>query len=184
MSKCPWSTTHPLNEQYHDQEWGVPSFDEHHLFEMLCLEGMQAGLSWLIILKKRAAFREKFANFNPEKIARFTPQKIELLLQDASLIRHRAKLMAIVKNAQALLRLYATGETLSNIVWSIVDHQVQDSQPKTLHDIPTKTVQSLALSKKLKKLGFVFVGPVTCYSFMQAIGMVNDHLDSCVSRKK
>ncbi|MDG6895363.1 DNA-3-methyladenine glycosylase I [Volucribacter amazonae] len=177
--RCDWVTQDPLYLDYHDNEWGKPQFDSLKLFEKLCLEGQQAGLSWITVLKKRENYRRAFFDFQPDKIVQMTSQDIDRLMQDKGLIRHRAKLVAIVKNAQAYLAMEKCGENFSHFIWSFVQGKPQCNQVKTLVDVPSKTPTSQAMSKALKKRGFVFVGETICYAFMQSMGLVNDHLDQC-----
>ena len=177
--RCPWCGTDPLYVAYHDQEWGVPTRDETHLFEMLCLEGQQAGLSWITVLKKRERYRERFAGFEVDRVARITAAGIESRLKDAGLIRHRGKLSAIVDNAKAVRAMQKNGESFSEHLWSFVGGEPIVNRLRTMKDAPAKTPVAEAMSKDLKKRGFRFVGPTTCYAFMQATGMVNDHLTSC-----
>ncbi len=161
---------------YHDEEWGVPSHDERHLFEMLTLEGAQAGLSWRTILYKRPGYRTAFAGFDASKVARFTPAKIERLLADASIVRNRLKVESAVANARAVVALEGT---LDELLWSFVDGRPVAGGWGSLDAIPAETRVSRAMSKELKRRGFRFVGPTVCYALMQATGMVNDHVTSC-----
>ncbi|WP_273395399.1 DNA-3-methyladenine glycosylase I [Actinobacillus porcinus] len=184
MSRCPWAGDSQIYIDYHDKEWGKPQFDSQKLFEKICLEGQQAGLSWITVLKKREAYRAAFHHFDPEKIATMTGADIARLMQNEGLIRHRAKLDAIVKNAKAYLQMQKCGENFSDFVWSFVNHQPQINDVPTLSVIPVKTDTSKALSKALKKRGFVFVGETTCYAFMQSMGLVDDHLNSCPCKAK
>ncbi|MGC7559993.1 DNA-3-methyladenine glycosylase I [Pasteurella sp. PK-2025] len=177
--RCAWVGNTSIYTDYHDKEWGKPEYDSLKLFEMLCLEGQQAGLSWLTVLKKRAYYRQVFHQFDPEKIAKMTALDVDRLMQDSGVIRHRKKLDAIITNAKAYLAMQKCGEHFSEFIWSFVDHQPQINRVSALSDVPTKTATSLALSKALKKRGFVFVGETTCYAFMQAAGLVNDHQDDC-----
>lgn len=179
MQRCGWVTQDPLYIAYHDSEWGVPQHDEQALFEMICLEGQQAGLSWINVLKKRENYRRCFCNFVPEQVAAFTVDDVDRLVLDAGIIRHRGKIEAIITNARALLTMRENGESFSDFVWRFVDHQPQLTQAATLSDIPVTTPTSDALSKALKKRGFKFVGSTICYSFMQACGLVNDHIATC-----
>jgi DNA-3-methyladenine glycosylase I len=182
--RCNWVRT-PADEHYHDTEWGVPSRDDRHLFEMLVLEGAQAGLSWSTILNKRAAYRRAFANFDVEAVARFTPAYIETLMNDAGIVRNRAKLEAAVANARAVLRIKAEHGSLANFVWSFVGGQpVQNDWASYKEHAPASTPQSDALSKALKAYGCKFVGSTICYAFMQAVGMVNDHQTTCDCRAR
>ncbi|WP_432721695.1 DNA-3-methyladenine glycosylase I [Jeongeupia wiesaeckerbachi] len=177
--RCGWLSDDALYVAYHDLEWGVPCHDERTLFEMLCLEGMQAGLSWLTVLKKRDGYRRAFCNFDTAAIAAFTPDDIDRLVLDPGIIRHRGKIEAIVGNARALLALHAQGDTLDRLVWDIVGGSPRINAPASLADVPASTAESELLSKRLKKLGFRFVGSTTCYAFMQACGLVDDHVQGC-----
>ena len=169
-----------LYREYHDREWGRPVVDERGLFERLCLEGFQSGLSWLTILRKRDAFREAFAGFDAERVARFGEADVERLLGDARIVRHRAKIEAAIANARGTLALREAGRPLQELVWS---HRPDDRPPAgSLSDLPAVTPESTALSKELKRHGFRFVGPTTAYAAMQACGVVNDHLRGCVVR--
>jgi DNA-3-methyladenine glycosylase I len=161
--------------RYHDEEWGVPSHDERHLFEMLVLEGAQAGLSWSTILRKREGYRAAFAGFDPERVARFRSRDVERLLKDPGIVRNRAKVEAAVTNAKATLALGG----LDAHLWAFVDGRPVRNRWKTLAELPAETPVSTAMSKDLKKRGFRFVGPTICYAFMQAVGMVNDHVTTC-----
>lgn len=178
LKRCAWARS-DLEIVYHDHEWGIPNRDEHHVFEMLTLEGAQAGLSWETILKKRDGYRKLFKNFDPKKIAKFTPDDIERLMLDPSIVRNRLKIESTINNARATLELYKSGTTLSKFVWSFVDDKPIVNHFATLKDLPAQTDLSKALSKGLKKRGFRFVGPTTMYAMMQAIGMVNDHTTDC-----
>jgi DNA-3-methyladenine glycosylase I len=176
MRRCAWvPATDPEYVAYHDDEWGVPSRDERHLFEMLTLEGAQAGLSWSTILRKRNGYRTAFANFDAAKVARFTSKDVERLLADPGIVRNRLKVDSTVNNAQRILEL----ESLSDYLWSFVDGEPKINRWRKLGDLPAETAESKAMSKDLKKRGFRFVGPTVCYSFMQACGLVNDHTVDC-----
>jgi DNA-3-methyladenine glycosylase I len=178
--RCGWAPLDdPLYLAYHDEEWGVLSHDERHLFEMLCLEGAQAGLSWATILRKRDGYRRAFAGFDPERVARFDRRSVERLLRDPGIVRNRAKIEAAVANARAVLDLRADGGGLDAFLWSFVDGRPVANRWRALSDIPDVTPASTAMSRELKRRGFRFVGPTTCYAFMQAVGMVNDHEVSC-----
>lgn len=174
MERCGWVSQDPLYIAYHDNEWGVPETDSKKLFEMICLEGQQAGLSWITVLKKRENYRACFHQFDPVKVAAMQEEDVERLVQDAGIIRHRGKIQAIIGNARAYLQMEQNGEPFADFVWSFVNHQPQVTQATTLSEIPTSTPASDALSKALKKRGFKFVGTTICYSFMQACGLVND----------
>ncbi|HCO7526860.1 DNA-3-methyladenine glycosylase I [Escherichia coli] len=179
MERCGWVSQDPLYIAYHDNEWGVPETDSKKLFEMICLEGQQAGLSWITVLKKRENYRACFHQFDPVKVAAMQEEDVERLVQDAGIIRHRGKIQAIIGNARAYLQMEQNGEPFVDFVWSFVNHQPQVTQATTLSEIPTSTSASDALSKALKKRGFKFVGTTICYSFIQACGLVNDHVVGC-----
>lgn len=177
--RCQWCGEDPLYTNYHDKEWGVPVRDDQTLFEFLILEGMQAGLSWLTILKKRENFRKAFSDFNPEKIARFTERKIEKLMQDSGIIRNRLKILAVIANAKAYLDIVENDQSFSDYLWQFTNGKPIKNAWKTLKQIPAETKESQAMSKELKRRGFKFVGPTICYAHMQATGMMNDHVVSC-----
>ena len=179
MERCGWVSQDPLYIAYHDNEWGVPETDSKKLFEMICLEGQQAGLSWITVLKKRENYRACFHQFDPVKVAAMQEEDVERLVQDAGIIRHRGKIQAIIGNARAYLQMEQNGEPFVDFVWSFVNYQPQVTQATTLSEIPTSTSASDTLSKALKKRGFKFVGTTICYSFMQACGLVNDHVVGC-----
>ena len=179
IERCPWPGTDPIYVAYHDTEWGVPVHDDRRIFEFLILEGMQAGLSWITILKKRECFRAAFDNFDAEKVARYNARKIERLLQNPGIIRNRLKVNAAVTNAKAFLKVQEAFGTFDAYVWQFVGGQPKVNAWRTLKDVPAKTVESDAMSKDLLKRGFKFVGSTICYAHMQAAGMVNDHLVSC-----
>lgn len=177
--RCNWAGDSEIYIRYHDNEWGKPEFDSQKLFEKICLEGQQAGLSWITVLKKREAYRQAFLGFDPHKIAQMQETEIDKLMENTGLIRHRKKLEAIVKNAKAYLAMQTNGEDFSQFIWSFVDGKPLINDVPDLASIPTKTAASTALSKALKKRGFVFVGETTCYAFMQSMGLVDDHLNNC-----
>lgn len=179
MQRCGWVSQDPLYIEYHDNEWGVAEKHPRKLFEMLCLEGQQAGLSWITVLKKRENYRCAFHQFDPVRVAAMDEEDIERLVLDAGIIRHRGKIKAIIGNARAFLAMEKNGEPFADFVWSFVDNQPQLTTAATLAEIPTTTPASDALSKALKKRGFKFVGTTICYSFMQACGLVNDHVTTC-----
>ena len=179
MERCGWVSQDPLYIAYHDNEWGVPEHDGKKLFEMICLEGQQAGLSWITVLKKRENYRTNFHQFDPIRVAAMQEDDVERLLLDAGIIRHRGKIQAIIGNARAYLAMEQNGEPFADFVWSFVDNQPQITRAAALGEIPTSTPASDALSKALKKRGFKFVGTTICYSFMQACGLVNDHITGC-----
>lgn len=180
--RCSW-VRHEIEIPYHDTEWGVPLRDDRALFELLNLEGAQAGLSWHTILKKRESYREAFDNFDPARMARYTPAKIEKLLTNPGIVRNRLKVNAAVTNARAYLALLDSGTTLSHTLWSIVDHTPINNHITNIRSVPPRTPLSDRMSKLLSKLGFKFVGSTICYAFMQASGMVNDHETSCFRHK-
>ena len=177
--RCKWAGSDPIYIRYHDTEWGVPVFDDQKLFEFLILEGMQAGLSWITILKKRKNFARAFDNFKPEKIARYNPTKRESLMNNKGIIRNKRKIDAAVDNARAYLNIRGTHGTFSGYIWQFVGGTPVRNAWKNIHEIPAKTPESMGMSKDLKKRGFRFVGPTICYAFMQAVGMVNDHTVDC-----
>jgi DNA-3-methyladenine glycosylase I len=179
MNRCPWCEGSDQYRNYHDQEWGVPLYDERALFELLILEGAQAGLSWATVLKKRDHYREVFDGFDPLLIAQYGPDKVASLLADPGIIRNRAKIAATIQNANALLALAANGQAFSQFVWQFVEGKPVQNYWKSMAEVPAKTPTSVAMSKALLNAGFKFVGPSICYAFMQASGMVNDHLTNC-----
>ena len=181
--RCPWCVGHADYERYHDEEWGVPVHDERTLFEMLNLEGAQAGLSWLTVLRKREGYRRAFDGFDPERIARYRPARIEKLLLDPGIVRNRLKVEAVVGNARALLELRAAGGSLDTLLWGFVDGRPRVNHWPSGSRLPASTPQSDAMSKELKRRGFRFVGSTICYAFMQAVGMVDDHLPGCWRRQ-
>lgn len=178
-SICPWCTGFDLYRQYHDEEWGLPLRDDRALFELLILEGAQAGLSWSTVLKKREHYRLVFDGFKPEVIAGYDEGKIAALLADPGIIRNRAKVAATIQNAKAFLAFKETGQSFSDYLWQFVDHTPIQNTWVSLNEVPASTNESIGMSKALLKAGFKFVGPTICYAFMQASGMVNDHLVSC-----
>lgn len=177
--RCGWATADPLYEKYHDREWGRPLRDDRALFELLTLEGCQAGLSWITVLRKREHYRKVYDGFDPEKIVRYTPAKLARLLADPGIIRHRGKIEASVGNARAYLDLVEREGSFSKFLWGFVGGKPRKNRPKSLKDVPAKTAESDALSKALAKQGFKFVGSTICYAFMQASGMVDDHVAGC-----
>lgn len=177
--RCGWSGTDPLYISYHDEEWGVPVYDDQRLFEFLILEGAQAGLSWITILRKRDAYRRAFKGFDPTKVARFGARDVERLLADPGIVRNRAKIESAIKNARAFLELQEERGSFSEYQWSFVDGRPIVNRFRSLKDIPPRSPISDALSKDLKKRGFSFVGSTIMYAHMQAVGMVNDHLLDC-----
>ena len=182
--RCDWSGTDPLYVKYHDREWGVPVHDDRRLFEMLILEGAQAGLSWLTILKKREAFRKGFDRFDPRRVAKYDAKKIRELLGNSGIIRNRLKIQAAVQNAKAFLEVVDEFGSFDRYIWRFVGGKPIQNRRARLKDIPARTEESDALSKDLKKRGFKFVGSTICYAFMQAVGMVNDHVVECFRYKE
>jgi DNA-3-methyladenine glycosylase I len=178
--RCTWAEGESLLREYHDQEWGTPEYDGRKLWEKLMLDGFQAGLSWAIILRKRAAFRTAFRNFDPEKVARFRASEVARLLRDPGIVRSRAKIESTIHGARAYLAMRASGEDFSTFVWKFVDHTpIQNTGP-----VPAQTPLSAEVSKALKDRGFKFVGPVIVYAWMQATGIVNDHAPTCFRRSQ
>jgi DNA-3-methyladenine glycosylase I len=183
-NRCGWVTHDPLYLEYHDNEWGVPVHDDRLLFEFLILEGAQAGLSWITILKKRINYRKAFDNFNPEKIAKYNPGKTNRLLLNPGIIRNRLKIESTVKNAKAFLAIKKKFNSFDNFLWQFVNHKPIINRWENNSEVPTTSPEAKKMSSALKKLGFSFVGPTICYSFMQAVGMFNDHITSCFRHKE
>ncbi len=184
VARCAWCGTDPVYVAYHDTEWGVPELDDHALYEKLVLDGVQAGLSWITVLKKRDAFRKAFKGFDPHKVARFTSADVDRLLTNPGIIRSKAKINAAIKNAQAWCHIMDDGSgAFRDLLWSAVDHRTIDMKRKRDGDIVTQSPASVDLAKRLKKRGFAFCGPVILYAFMQAVGMYNEHLVSCPRHK-
>ena len=179
MNRCDWVSKEPLYMEYHDKEWGVPVYDDQKLFEMLCLEGAQAGLSWWTILQKRENYREAFDQFDAEKIVQYTEEKLLALKENPGIVRNKLKIQSVVTNAQNYLRIQKEYGSFSNYIWGFVDHQPIINEWRSIKEVPVTTELSDAMSKKLKKDGFKFVGSTICYSYMQAVGMVNDHILEC-----
>lgn len=182
--RCSWCNVDQLYQDYHDHEWGVPNYEDQHLFEMLCLEGAQAGLSWHTVLKKRAHYRKVFDGFNAEKIARYDDQKRHELLADPGIIRNKLKVNAFIVNARIFLEIQESPRSFSDYIWSFTDHKVVDNQLRSMSDYKPTSPQSDAMSKDLKKKGFKFIGSTICLAFMEACGMVNDHFMDCWTRHK
>lgn len=182
--RCAWAGSNEPYISYHDQEWGKPLHDDQRLFEMINLEGAQAGLSWITILKKRDNYRQAFDHFDPEKIARYNAKKIETLLQNEGIVRNKLKINSVVGNAQAYLKLLEANETFDEYLWQFVEGKPIINRWKSLKEVPASTRESDAMSKELKKKGFKFVGSTICYAFMQAVGMVNDHTMDCFRWKE
>jgi len=184
MPRCSWCGDDPIYVAYHDDEWGVPEHDDRALYEKLCLDGFQAGLSWIIVLKKRENFRNAFDNFDPEKVARYGKKQVNRLLKDAGIIRSQAKINGAIANAKSWLEIMENGiGSFDEFLWKHVNHTTIVNKWKIDSQIPAYTTMSEALAKDLKKHNFKFVGPTICYAFMQAIGMVNDHIVSCPQYK-
>lgn len=179
LSRCKWCGTDPLYVEYHDTEWGVPEYDSRALWEKLVLDGMQAGLAWITILRKREGIRDAFANFNPDKVAAFDEADIERLLNDARIIRSRAKIIATIESARLFVQMRDNGEDFSEYLWSFVGGKPIQNHLVEGEPYPTQSPESVAMSKALKKRGFKFVGPVIVYAFMQACGLVQDHMVHC-----
>lgn len=179
ITRCEWVGSDPLYIVYHDREWGAPLHDDQTLFELLNLEGAQAGLSWLTILRKRENYRKAFDHFDAHKIARYDDRKVNALLSDAGIIRNRLKVEAVIQNARAFQEVRSEFGSFAQYIWQFVGGQPKKNAWRALKEIPAKTLESEAMSKDLLKRGFKFVGPTICYAFMQASGMVNDHIVSC-----
>lgn len=179
MNRCKWAGPSDIYIRYHDTEWGVPSFDDRHLFEKLVLEGAQAGLSWITILNKRENYRKAYAGFNPEKVAGFSEKKIQKLLQNPGIVRNRLKIVSSVENARAFLKIQEKYGSFHKYIWQFVDGAPIVNAFRSHDEIPVQTHVSKAMSKALKANGFNFVGPTICYAYMQSVGMVNDHVVSC-----
>jgi DNA-3-methyladenine glycosylase I len=183
MKRCAWAGTDPLYIQYHDEEWGVPLHDDRRLFEMLILEGAQAGLSWITILRKREAYRKAFDRFDPATVASYDARRIRALLSNPGIVRNRLKVESTVRNARACLDVQGERGSFDEYLWSFVDGRPLRNSWRTMKDVPVRTPESDAMSRDLKKRGFTFVGSTICYAFMQATGMVNDHLVDCFKYK-
>ena len=183
-ARCWWCGDDEQYMQYHDEEWGIPIYDDGDLFELLNLEGAQAGLSWITILRKRENYRQAFDHFDPEKIARYDETKISELLNNPGIVRNKLKVNAVVTNAKVFLDMQQAGESFSDYIWSFVDGKVINNRLKTRKDIRATTPESDAISKALKKRGFKFIGSTVCYAFMQSAGLVNDHLIGCHCHEK
>jgi len=179
LKRCPWPKQDPLYVAYHDEEWGVPEYDDRALYEKLILDGFQAGLSWITILRKRDNFRRAFDGFAPEKIARYTPKKVERLMQDAGIVRNRMKIEGTVLSARAYLDIMEKGPGFSRMLWDFVGGKPKVNRFRSTSQVPAETELSRKISKELAGRGFKFVGPTIVYAFMQATGMVNDHLVTC-----
>ncbi|GAA5218740.1 DNA-3-methyladenine glycosylase I [Corallincola platygyrae] len=178
-TRCPWPGTDPLYVNYHDKVWGRPVYDDRELFEKLCLDGQQAGLAWITILRKLEGYRRAYDNFNPELIALYDDEKIEALMQDKGIVRNRLKVQSIIKNARAFLNYQQEQGSFSEFLWSFVGGSQKVNQWHSMEQVPATSPESDAMSRALKQIGFNFVGSTICYAFMQAVGMVNDHLVDC-----
>jgi DNA-3-methyladenine glycosylase I len=183
LVRCPWCGQDPLYVAYHDQEWGMPSRDDRHLFELLILEGAQAGLSWITVLRKREAYRRLFADFEPAVVAGFGPERLAAILQDPGIVRNRLKVASAVSNARAFLEVQRQFGSFHGYLWNFVGGSPRVNRFETPGEIPAQTPEALALSKDLKRRGFNFVGPTIVYAYMQAVGLVDDHLASCWRRR-
>ncbi|WJG09466.1 DNA-3-methyladenine glycosylase I [Aliiglaciecola sp. LCG003] len=179
LTRCGWVSNDPIYQQYHDQVWGRPVKDSQTLFAKLCLDGQQAGLSWITILKKQQNYEKAFFNFDPEKIIKLNQEDVERLMLNSGIVRNRLKINSIIKNANAYLKMAENGEDFSQFIWSFVDHKPTINTWQSLNQVPTSTSESDAMAKALKKRGFNFVGSTICYAFMQAVGLVNDHTIDC-----
>lgn len=177
--RCSWAGDDPLSIEYHDRQWGVPEHDDQRLFEMLVLEGAQAGLSWITILRKREAYRRAFAGFDPATVARFGERETAALLADAGIVRNRLKIQSAIGNAAAFLAVQAQAGSFDRFIWQFVGGAPRRNRRRRMADVPARTAESDAMSKELGRRGFKFVGTTICYAYMQAVGMVNDHLISC-----
>jgi DNA-3-methyladenine glycosylase I len=179
MKRCDWCGDDAQYQDYHDTVWGRPEYDGRELFKKLCLDGQQAGLSWITILRKQANYEAAFFDFDPEKMAAMSDNEVEVQMQNTGIVRNRLKIESLRKNARAFLDFEAEGNSFAEFLWAFVGGAPIQNEWKTMAEVPTETEQSRAMSKALKKLGFTFVGPTICYAFMQAVGMVNDHLIDC-----
>jgi DNA-3-methyladenine glycosylase I len=182
--RCHWPGADAFYVAYHDEEWGVPIRDDQALFEKLILDGFQAGLSWITILRKREAFIKAFDGFNPEKIARYSPKKVERLMQNSGIVRNRSKIESTISSAQAWLDIREGGTSFEDFLWDFVDGKVIQNNWKDQGKVPVETAESKAMSKALKQAGFKYCGPTICYAFMEAVGLVNDHTTSCFRHKE
>ncbi len=184
VTRCAWAGTDPLYVRYHDEEWGVPVHDDRRLFEFLVLEGAQAGLSWITILRKRDAYREAFAEFDPGRVARFDARAVARLLRNSGIVRNRLKIQSAIANALAFLRVQEEFGSFAAYQWRFVDGRPRQHRPRTIGRVPARTAESDALSKDLKRRGFGFVGSTIVYAHMQAVGMVNDHVVDCFRQRE
>ena len=183
-ARCPWAGSDPLYLRYHDEEWGVPVHDDRHFFEMLVLEGAQAGLAWITILRKRQGYRDAFDGFDPAVVARYDDRRVEALLGNPAIVRNRLKVESALGNASAFLRVQEEHGSFDRYVWHFVDGRPRQNRWRAMAEVPAETPESRAMSRDLKRRGFRFVGPTICYAFMQATGLVNDHLVDCFRREQ
>lgn len=183
VKRC-WSTEKPLYIKYHDEEWGVPLHDDNKLFEFLILDAFQAGLTWYLILERRKTLKEAFDNFDPKKVAKYTSEDVNRLMSTSDVIKNKAKILSAIGNAQQFLKVQAEFGSFNTFIWQFVKGKTINNNYSTLSDIPAETEESRAMSKELKRIGFKFVGPTICYAFMQAAGLVNDHLIDCYRHKQ
>jgi DNA-3-methyladenine glycosylase I len=179
MKRCDWAKSNKLEMQYHDHEWGVAVHDDSLLFEILTLESAQSGLSWLTILKKREGYRKAFDQFDINKVSKYTDNEVEKLLHNPNIIRHKLKILATIENSKQIIKVQQQYGSFDSYIWSFTESSLRDNLWNRQSDVPSSTIESTTMSKALKKRGFKFIGPTTCYSFMQASGMVNDHITSC-----
>lgn len=184
LTRCRWCGSDELYQDYHDREWGVPVYDSRDLFGKLILDGAQAGLSWITILRKREGYERAFDNFNPEKMARYSDRKLEKLMQDPGIVRNRLKIQSARSNARAYLKIIESGTSFADFLWHFVGGRPIQNTWRTMAEVPTVTVEAEQMSKALKKAGFSFVGPTIVYAFMQAVGMVNDHTVDCFRHRE
>lgn len=180
--RCQWCEGDKLYQKYHDEEWGKPIYDDAMLFEFLVLESFQAGLSWITILRKREHFRQAFDGFNPQKIAQYDDEKVENLLKNEGIIRHRAKILATINNAQRFLEIQQEFGHFSDYIWGFTERKIIDNSPKTLQEIPANSPLSDGIAKDLKRRGFQFLGSTTIYAYLQAVGIINDHINDCIAK--
>jgi DNA-3-methyladenine glycosylase I len=179
MKRCDWANSNILETKHHDDEWGVPIHDDRLLFEMLILESAQSGLSWATILSKRDGYLEAFDNFDARKVSKYTEEKVEQLLQNSGIVRHRLKILATIENSKRFLEIQKEYSSFDTYIWSFVRGESVNNSWEKQSDVPASSIEAITMSKDLKKKGFKFIGPTTCYAYMQAVGMVNDHLVSC-----
>ena len=179
MKRCEWVSNNPIMIKYHDEEWGVPLYDDKKIFEFLVLDCFQAGLSWEIVINKREAFRQAFSNFDPKEVSKYTDNNAKKLINNPSIIRNKHKIEASITNAKKFLEIQKEFGSFSNYIWKFVNHKPIKNEYKNILELPNKTKEAELMSKELKKRGFKFVGPTICYAFMQATGMVNDHTINC-----